>query len=73
MNKRLIIGFLLGMLVTGIAFAVGSNNSKDININKQFKIEVQQTERGIATGRIMLKINGKWYQFQNQVYPLRVK
>lgn len=73
MNKRLIIGFVLGMLVSGIAFAVGSNNWKNLTINKQVKIEVQQTERGIATGRIMIKIDGRWYQFQNQVYPLRVK
>ena len=73
MNKRLIIGFLLGMLVSGIAFAVGSNSRKDVTINKQVKIEVQQTERGIATGRIMIKVGGKWYQFQNQVYPMRVK
>ena len=73
MNKRLIIGFLLGMLVSGIAFAVGSHSGKDFTLSKNVRIDVQQTERGIATGRIMVKIDGRWYQFQNQVYPLKVK
>lgn len=73
MNKRLIIGFLLGMLVSGIAFAVNNNSIETFNLNKNVRIEVDKVSKQIVTGRIMVRVDGKWHRFQNQVYTLKVK
>ena len=73
MNKRLIIGFLFGMLVSSIAFAVSNASYKSFTLNNNVKVDIQQVSKETASGRIMVKIDGKWYRFQNQVYPLKVK
>ena len=73
MKKRLVIAFLLGMLVTGIAFAVGNSSYKSFTLNNNVRVDIQQVSKKTASGRIMVKIDGRWYRFQNQVYPLKVK
>ena len=73
MKKRLFLAFSLGMLVSGIAFAVGNSSYKSFNLDNNVRIDVQQVSKETASGRIMVKVDGKWYRFQNQVYPLKVK
>ena len=73
MKKRLFIAFLFGMLVTSIAFAVGSASYKSFTLNNNVRVDIQQVSKETASGRLMVKIDGKWYRFQNQVYPLKVK
>ena len=73
MKKHMIIGIIIGVFFSGIVYAVTTKKPAAVLGVKDIKIEIQGTSGNIARGRVLVKIDEKWYRFENSPYMSLIK
>lgn len=65
MKKHLIGSFLFGILFSTVVYAIDKSITMPVISGNDIKIEIQSTDGKFASGRIMVNVDGTWYQFEN--------
>ena len=73
MKKHIVIGIIIGVLFSGIVYAVGSQTSNRVIGSDNIKIEIENTSGAVATGKVLVNIDEKWYRFENSAYMRLIK
>lgn len=73
MVKHLFTGFVFGIFFSTIAYAIDMNLTVSDVSGGDIKIEIQGTDGKFASGKIMVKVDGLWYQFENSSYLTKTK
>jgi len=73
-KKYVLGGFIAGILFSSVIYAADEEiKVADVSCD-DIKIEIRSFDRGneegstVVIGRIMVRINGEWFPFRNQVY-----
>ncbi len=73
MKKHLIGSFLFGILFSTIVYAVDKSITRSDISGNDIKIQIQSTDGEFASGRIMVNVDGTWYQFENSGYMRKIE